>query len=213
MKRMVNFIYVFVLLLCSVGSVRALSVQTIGSSAFVGFNDGGQAVAKINAPYAITVAGDEIYFVGNNNRVRVITKDGHTKTLAGGGRGYLDGKPNRAKFNSPKGIAINSQGDIYIADTENHKIRKIDSSISQVITVAGSSRGFADGANAQFNRPMAIAFDAQDNLYIADAGNHKIRMLDANGFVSTVAGGRAGYIDGANARFNYPTGLALDQFR
>jgi sugar lactone lactonase YvrE len=130
-----------------------------------------------------------------------------------GGRGYADGTGTAARFNNATGIAADNAGNFFVADSENHTIRKVTptsvvSTIAGTVNLAGSKDGTV--ATAQFNRPSAIALDGVGNLYIADSGNNTIRKIAPNGLVSTVAG-LAG-VDGAGiaARFSGPRGIASD---
>jgi sugar lactone lactonase YvrE len=111
-------------------------------------------------------------------------------TIAGTGlRGFEDGPGIRAMFSDPKAVAIDASGDIYVADTGNNAIRKIDSS-GNVTTLAGDgSRGFTDGTSeATFNAPNALTVDRSGNVFVSDAGNYAVRKITADGTVSTVAG-------------------------
>lgn len=135
-------------------------------------------------------------------------------TLAGSSQGFLDGTGSTAKFDHPIGLATDSFGNIYVADAWNHKIRKITPA-GVVITLAGSTQGFADGPGvaAKFNSPQGVATDASDNIYVADSSNNKIRKITPEGLVSTLAGSDLqGFADGtgASAQFNLPIGVATD---
>lgn len=143
--------------------------------------------------------------------------------------GYKDDKGILARFDGPAGIAADAQGNLFVSDSRNHRIRRITPE-GNVTTIAGSGEvgtatgGFADGAAraARFWCPAGLAWHPQKGLYIADAGNHRIRLLAPQGEVETVAGGETprddsgrpvgGDADGpaAKARFRFPTGLALD---
>ena len=105
--------------------------------------------------------------------------DIQVSTLAGSTFGFADGTGTNAQFAAPKGVAVDAQGTVYVADSFNNKIRKISPS-GEVTTLAGSTTfGFADGtgANAQFKEPNGIAVDAQGNVYVSDINNHKIRKI------------------------------------
>src|ERR1700686_2736654 len=123
-----------------------------------------------------------------------------------------------AQFSQPSGIAIDARGILYIADTDNHTIRKITPT-GVVTTLAGAAgvKGSADGRGnvARFDSPCGIAVDSEGNLYVADSNNHTIRKITAKGVVTTLAGspGSSGSQDGTNsaARFNQPYGIALDK--
>ena len=141
-------------------------------------------------------------------------------TLAGSGSaGADDGTGTAASFSAPQGVAatmVNGAAVVYVADTGNNLIRRVDAATGEVTTLAGStSGGYADGAGAaaQFSRPSGIAIDANGNAYVADYGNNTIRKVTPAGLVCTVAGtGVAGYADGpgAQAQFNGPAGVAVD---
>jgi DNA-binding beta-propeller fold protein YncE len=125
--------------------------------------------------------------------------------------------PTQARFHNPFGVAIDADGNLYVADAgESNRIRKIAAENPAVTTLAGGAEGFADGAGASaaFNTPSALAIDANGNLYVADTSNHRIRKVTPEGLVSTLAGdGTPGARDGAAsaAQFNAPVGVAVDR--
>lgn len=129
--------------------------------------------------------------------------------------GFVNGIGTRARFNHPFGLAVDATGSVYIADQGNSLIRKMDAT-TLVSTYAGVPRvsGSANGADsaASFNKPFGVAIDGSGNLYVADAGNNKIRMISPMGIVSTFAGtGIAGAGNGPDtATFNSPLGVAVD---
>lgn len=138
--------------------------------------------------------------------------------LAGnmGGVGNVDGPGSSARFNGPTGAATDSEGNVYIADSGNHTIRKITPS-GDVSTFAGlaGARGNTDGIgqSARFSGPAGVATDSADNVYVADRDNYAIRKISPNGAVSTYAGtGQSGYADGPalTAGFGHPEGVATD---
>jgi sugar lactone lactonase YvrE len=158
-----------------------------------------------------------------------ITPAGAASPLAGGSfSGHADGIGAAASFSAPTGIAADAAGNIYVADTEGHEIRKITSA-AVVTTMAGSAlqsgsadgegapiRGSADGTRtaASFNDPWGVAADAAGNLYVADNSSNTIRQVSPAGTVTTLAGtaGNEGDTDnatGAAATFSGPTGVAL----
>lgn len=150
-------------------------------------------------------------------REREILQGGEVETLAGSGMpGYTDGKGMSAQFNWPTGMIIDNTGNIYITDFNNHKIRKITPK-GEVTTFAGSGiPGYMDGPGnkAQFYDPNGLTIDKKGNLYVVDGKNHRIRKISPEGMVSTFVGsGIPGYLDGPGkiARFNYPTGIAIDK--
>ncbi|MGZ3427220.1 MAG: SMP-30/gluconolactonase/LRE family protein, partial [Polyangia bacterium] len=137
--------------------------------------------------------------------------------MAGSGGGYVDGVGGAAKFDNPNGIAVDPAGVLYVADTSNALVRKIDGN-AQVSTVAGEqgSQNEQDGtrSQAQFNQPEGIAADASGNVWVTDAGAGTIRrIVVATGAVTTFAGtGDNGFADaiGTNAQFNQPRGIVAD---
>ena len=154
----------------------------------------------------------------NNNRIRKVSPTGVVTTLAGTNNSYpdifADGTGAAAKFNGPSGVAVDSNGIIYVADAGNHRIRKVTSA-GVVTTLAGSgSSGFLDGApgTAKFSYPSGVAVDASGNVYVADEFNDRIRKVTPTGVVTTLAGTSGGFADGpgATARFTSPRGVAVD---
>ena len=159
-----------------------------------------------------------------NNVVRKVDKFGTIRTVAGTGtQGYNgDGIPaNTAQLSLPGAVAVDSLGNLYIADTWNNRIRKVDVSTGMISSIAGT--GFAgvlgDGgpaSMAQVNEPEGLAVDAFNNIYIADFGNSKIRLVSSiSGVINTIAGtGSPGFSgDGGlatGAALNAPTGVAVD---
>ena len=135
--------------------------------------------------------------------------------LAGDGvRGTIDGVGTRARFSEPFGIAAAPDGTIFVADAGHAHLIRYIATDGRVSTLAGSVRGFADGAGdrAAFSTPSGLALAGDGTLYLADTGNHAIRRITRDGHVSTVAGdGTAGYVDGPahQARFNGPIGIAV----
>jgi len=131
-----------------------------------------------------------------------------------------DGPALEANLNSPSGVAVDTSGNVYLSDTNNHRIRKLDVAAGQIQTLAGGqSPGYSgDGGpavSAALNRPRGIAVDASGNVYFADSHNHCIRKIDTSGIITTVAGtGSPGSIgDGrpaASGRMAYPFGIAVD---
>lgn len=134
-----------------------------------------------------------------------------------GTSGHVDGDVSVAKFNYPRGLAIDAQDNIYVADELNHCIRRISTG-GTVVTFAGSGiSGHADGdpGLAKFKNPYDVAVDEINGYYyVADKGNHCVRTISLSGYVTTLAGVPAtiGYVDapGASARFNNPTSLAVE---
>jgi sugar lactone lactonase YvrE len=195
-------------------SAKAIKTSTI-TGGEEGFADGIGGDAKFDEPAGIAIDAAGYLYVADskNNRIRKITPAGEVNTLAGGEEGFADGIGSDAKFHHPTGIAIDAAGNLYVADTLNHRIRKITPA-GEVNTLAGGEEGFADGvgSDAEFDRPADIAIDAAGNLYVADDGNNRIRKITPAGEVSTLAGGEEGFADGigSGAKFHNPSGIAID---
>jgi sugar lactone lactonase YvrE len=169
-------------------------------------------------PYGVAIDGKGNIYVadgGDGNRIRRIAPDGAVTTVAGGAEGYADGPGAKARFNTPSGLAIDSQGNLYVADTGNHAIRKItpDGTVS---TLAGSGvAGAADGIGkaAQFNGPVGLAVAEDGTVYVADTYNDVVRRIAPDGTVTTLAGnGAPGDVDGParKASFDTPCALIID---
>jgi sugar lactone lactonase YvrE len=190
-------------------------VSSLAGSGQPGYRDGPGATAKFSMIWGIAVDQQGNVFVADagNNCIRKITPAGQVSTFAGGTEGYADGSGTSAQFRNPKGLAIDEQGNLFVVDELNHRIRKITPS-GVVSTLAGSgTRGSADGqgSEAQFFRPVGIAVTRQGDLYVADAGNNRIRRITATGQVTTLTGTLTqGFRDGSlsEARFNEPLDVA-----
>jgi sugar lactone lactonase YvrE len=189
-------------------------VSTLAGST-QGYADGHGTAAMFNYPASVAVDAEGNVYVAdqNNHRIRKIDPSGLVSTLAGSIVDYADGQGVDARFNNPSGVAVDAAGNIYVADQGNHRIRKIDPS-GLVSTLAGATVDYVDGQGvaARFRFPAGVAVDAAGNVYVADAGNHRIRKIDPTGLVSTLAGSTQGYADGpsTNAQFNTPFGVAVD---
>jgi hypothetical protein len=150
-----------------------------------------------------------------NFKIRKIDINGNVTDYAGTTQGFLDGQVSTAQFYAPEGIAIDQAGNIYIADTYNNRIRKIDTS-GNVTTIAGGQQGFLDGTNAEskFYSPSGLALDSQGNIFVTDRSNNAIRKISPEGIVSTFAGGIQGNADGygTNAMLYAPSSIAIDSF-
>jgi RHS repeat-associated protein len=201
-------------------------ITTVAGDGTWGYSgDGGPAEqAKLRSPHGVAVgASGNIYIAdSSNNCIRKVDTSGIITTVAGDGTyGYSgDGGPAaQAKLSSPSGVAVDAPGNLYIADTTNHCIRKVDTS-GIITTVAGDgTRDYSgDGgpaAQAKLDYPWGVAVDASGNIYIADSFNNCIRKVDTSGIITTVAGdGTWGYSgDGgpaAQAKLRHPWGVAVD---
>jgi hypothetical protein len=186
--------------------------------------DGIGTRARFDQPFGLAVDGSGNVYVADtyNNTIRKVTPGGAVTTLAGTAGpdgGSADGTGSAASFNVPVGIAVDSDGTLYVADQRNNTIRKV-SAAGAVTTLAGSPPpmppGSADGtgADARFSAPTGVAVDNSGNVYVADGSNNTIRKVTPAGVVTTLAGlaGRNGSTDatGDMARFNFPSGVAVD---
>lgn len=189
-----------------------------------GSADGTGAIARFNGPQGIAVAADGTFYLADSgsHTLRAVSPAAAVTTPAGlaGSAGSGDGTGAAARLNSPFGVAVDSAGNILVADTANHTIRKITST-GVVTTLAGMAgvTGSADGtgAAARFNSPRGIAVDSSDNLYVADHGNYTVRKITSGGVVTTLAGTAGAPITvgngdgtGSGARFAGPGGVATD---
>jgi sugar lactone lactonase YvrE len=193
-------------------------VSNFAGSGLYGKTDGEGVNARFNTPQGLAIDSDDNIYVSDNQNcsIRKITSAGVVSTVAGGTCGYAsDGPAAEAIFYGPQGMAIDAGKNIYVADANNHKIRKI-STEGIVTTLAGSGNaGSADGVGAEagFNYPNSLFAAADGNIYVTDAGNNKIRKISPEGVVTTVAGsGTAGNTDGTgtSASFSYPGGIVGD---
>src|ERR1043166_4027686 len=189
----------------------------VGWRAYVTTVTGDGSPLALSDPFGVAVGADGSLYMtdaGDDNRVQKIEPDGKITRIAGGPEGSGDGVGDKALFNSPSGLAIAPNGDLIVADTGNHCIRRVPVH-GETSTVAGNGRpGYEDGPGrtAQFNGPIGVAVDAHGNIYVADTYNDRIRMIAPDGQVSTVAGkGTPGYADGDrnNALFDSPSGIAV----
>ncbi len=168
------------------------------------------------AGIAVDPSGNAFVAEAGNNAIRKVTAAGEIGNFAGSSTGATDGTGMAALLNRPAAVAVADGGDIYVADTGNHAIRRI-SRTGAVTTFAGSgSAGFANGngSSASFNAPTGVALDGSGNLYVADSNNNVIRKITRAGSVSTFAGsGAAGFANGlgTSATFSSPSHVAVDR--
>ncbi|MCA9732035.1 Ig-like domain-containing protein [candidate division KSB1 bacterium] len=201
-------------------------IETIAGTGKNGYSgdDGAATGAQLNNPTAAAMdASGVLYIVDHyNHRIRKVEANGKITTVAGNGAaGYSgdDGPAKNAKLSFPQSVAVNAVGEIYIADTNNHRIRKVDAN-GKITTVAGNgTAGYSgdDGPakNARLNLPIDVTLDASGAVYIVDYANHRLRKVDANGKITTVAGtGIAGYSGdngpAKNARLSSPEAVSVD---
>lgn len=196
---------------------QSYRVKTVtGDSA--GYRNGADTIALFNGPTAIVsdTAGNLYITDTYNNVIRKIWVNDSVSTYAGNDTaGYRDGADTVAEFNMPLGICIDKNGNLYVADTYNNIIRKVDAT-GKVTTFAGTGvPGFVNGKadSAEFYLPTGVAVDTSGNVFVADNGNFSIREISATGIVTTLAGtGFAGFKNGAGdtAKFNGVYGIAIN---
>jgi sugar lactone lactonase YvrE len=201
-------------------------ITTVAGNGILGSaGDGGAATnAELGQPFGVVAdAGGNLFIADQGNqRIRKVATNGIITTVAGNGAfGFSGdgGAATNAELNGPWGMQVDTSGNLFIADSDNNRIRKVGTN-GIITTVAGSHFiGFSgDGGaatNAALHIPAGLAFDATGNLFIADEGNQRIREVATNGIITTVAGnGINGYSgDGGmatNAELNGPTGIAVD---
>ena len=193
-------------------------VRTLAGDGQPGAADG--SPGRVNRPHGLSYGNDgSLYFADRgNHQVRVLRSGGTVATVAGTGKaGFADGPAHAARFNEPIAVAVERSGAVYVADRNNHRIRKIRPDGTVITLAGGDSAGFVDGdlKSARFNQPYGVALDAaQTTLYVADYLNHAIRRIDlVLDKVDTLAGnGAPGFADGqrATARFNQPYNVRID---
>jgi len=199
------------------------TITTVAGTGVAGYSgDNGPATsAGLSFPCAVAVDADGKLSIADGQRIRTIS-GGTITTVAGtGAAGYSgdDGPATSAQLYNPTGVAVDTAGNLYIADSNNYRVRMV-SVLGTITTVAGTgTAGYSgdDGpaTSAQINYPVGVAVDAAGNLYVAELYNHVIRKVSSGGTITTVAGtGVAGYSGdngpAASAKLNKPSDVAVD---
>ena len=190
-----------------------------GSPGQTGEMDGTGPAARFTAPSGVRVDSAGNLFVADWATIRKITPDGTVTTVAGsaGLTGSADGLGSAARFSAPSDVAVDSAGNLFVADARNQTVRKItpDGAVTTWAGVAeqvGSDDG--TGTVARFYNPSGLTIDGADNIFLADTGNHSIRKITPAGVVTTIASTASGFGQadgpGTTARFHEPLGLAID---
>ena len=195
-----------------------------------GLGDGGPAInARLLQPKGIALLGDGTLYVtdSGNNRVRRVDTEGVITTFAGTGEqgdGGDGGPATEAQLYYPTGITVDLAGNVYISDTRNNRVRKVDTE-GVITTFAGTGEqgpfedkdDIGDGGpatSARLSRPVGLAFDADGNLYVTDPGNSRIRQIDTEGVITTYAGSERSFSGdegpAADAQFSLPLGFEID---
>ena len=217
--------------------IRKVDIQTgiITTLAGTGtggyFGDAEPAVkARMDHPRAVSGNGSGNFYIADrdNNRIRKVWYDAYhqmwmIRPVAGNGaQGYAgDGVPaDQTSLNKPHGIWVDASNNLYFADKDNHRVRRVDGATGIITTVAGSgAQGYnGDGISAtaaKLNKPTGVCLDTAGNLFIADQDNHRVRMVDTGGTITTVAGsGAQGYngdgISATAAKLNKPEDVHVD---
>ncbi len=190
-------------------------VSTIAGSGVAGFKDGRAGEAQFDGPIGIAVDKHGNVFVADayNDSIRRITEDGAVSTFAGTGLpGFSDGQASDASFDTPCGVAVDKDGDVFVADTGNHAVRKITAQ-GEVTTIAGGTGDGPQGREVRFNRPVGIGVTHDGFLFISDEGSGKIVRIAPDGEGRAYAGSVAGFADGVGgyARLNGPSSIAIDR--
>jgi hypothetical protein len=201
----------------SAGVVTTLA----GAAGSSGNTNATGSAARFNFPYGVSVDTAGNVYVGDygNHTIRKVTSSGVVTTLAGtaGSFGSTDATGSAARFRNPAGVSVDSAGNVFVADTYNHTIRKVTSAgvVTTLAGTAGSEGGTdATGSAARFRYPRGVSADTAGNVFVADTVNYTIRKVTSAGVVTTEAGyvGNTGSNNGLGsaARFNGPFGVSVD---
>ncbi|HMC57911.1 MAG TPA: IPT/TIG domain-containing protein, partial [Candidatus Solibacter sp.] len=205
--------------------IAGSNIATVaGNGGLSSSGDSGPATsAQLNTPLGVAVDGaGNIYIADSlNNTIRRVSAGGTISTFAGNsvpGNSGDGGAPTSAQLNGPQGVAVDGAGNLYIADTQNHKVRIVSGGVIGTFAGSGTAGFSGDGgaaAAASLNAPFGVAVDAAGNVYIAEFSNNRVRKVDTKGIITTVAGtGVSGYGgDGAaatGALLNGPQSVAVD---
>ena len=202
-------------------------ITTIVGTGQPGYSGDGDAATSAQLYYPASVAADlsgSLYIADyHNNRIRVVDSAGIITTFAGTGQpgnSGDDGTATSAQLNYPQGVAVVDDGKVFIADTDNNKVRMV--TMSGIITTfagtgaIGSSGEGGPATSAQLNFPKAVVVDVSGNVYISDTNNNEVRLvMNGTGIITTFAGGYSNYqlgdgLEASSAQLHYPVGLSLD---
>ena len=191
-------------------------ICTVGCDGTVTILAGPAHNDTFSRPRGVAFDGDGNIIVADtcNHRIQKITPDGRVTTVAGSGSpSFADGQGSSAHCNCPRGVAVDGDGNVIVADMGNHRIRKITPN-GTVTTLAGSgnaSFGDGQGSAAHFRSLNGVAVDGEGNVIVADASNHRIRKITPDGTVTTLAlSGNASFADGQGSAAHFHYGVAVD---
>ncbi len=206
--------------------IAGSNISTVaGNGALSNSGDSGPATsAQMNTPLGVAVdAAGNLYIADSlNNTIRKVSSSGVMSTFAGNsvpGSSGDGNSPTAAQLNGPQGVAVDAAGNVYVADTVNNKVRKISGGVISTFAGTGTAGFSGDGgaaSSAALNAPFGVAVDAAGgNVYIAEFGNSRVRKVDSNGIISTVAGNGVSAYGGdggpaTSAQLNGPQGVAVD---
>jgi len=220
-KQIVILLVIVMVLVPQAQAADPTVVTTLAGDGTAAWLDATGTAAQFSGPIGVAVDTAGNLYVADGGRIRkIVISSGVVTTLAGDGTySFLDATGAAAKFNSPVGVAVDTAGNLYVADAFNNRIRKIVIATGAVTTIAGTgTAGYSGDAglatSAQFSEPSGVAVDTAGNLYVADYNNNCIRKIVlATGVVTTLAGdGTFGFLNGtgAAAKFAGPKGVAVD---
>lgn len=202
------------------------AVAGVGTAPGYNCNDCNPLTSRLDSPEGVFMGSSGNVYIADtgNHIVRKVLAGGNVVNVAGipgkKGAGGDGGSAVNARLRNPRDVALDNSGNIYIADTGNCRIRKVDAVTSMITNYAGTGSCGYNGDNAaatgrRLNRPRQLAFDSHGNLYVADTGNNRIRKINKiTGIMTTVAGGGSGGDGGlaVNARLNAPEGVGVNSF-
>jgi DNA-binding beta-propeller fold protein YncE len=189
------------------------AVTTVAGDGVASFREGRSSEAEFNAPVGVATDERGNVFVADtyNDRIRLITKDGEVKTLAGGDSpSFADGDGEAARFDTPSGIAVAPSGDLYVADTGNSRVRRVTRA-GQVTTL---NLHADDGSNVELSSPVGIAATHDSFLYVTEQSRGRVWQIAPDMTARLIAGAGSGFAEGdgrTEARFNQPAGVAVDR--